>query len=178
MQKFIKNISAPITNDVDDITNFTGGDGSNSFKFKHKVADQKGHDGTENVKLMVPIKNLSNSLRNLEVPLINFQINLILNWSVNWVNESHSPVKKAITFAKTNAKLYVPVVTLSFDNNEKILQQLKSGFKRTVNWSKYQSKAAIQTQNQYLDYLIDPSFPELNRLFLLSFKNSVKQTFH
>ena len=67
---------------------------------------------------------------------------------------------------------------MSFDDNEKILQQLKSGFKRTVNWNKYQSKAAIQTQNQYLDYLIDPSFPEVNRLFLLSFKNSVKQTFH
>ena len=50
---------------------------------------------------------------------------------------------------------------------KKILQQLKSGFKRTVNWNKYQSKAAIQTQNQYLDYLIDPSFPEVNRLFLL-----------
>ena len=127
---------------------------------------------------MVPIKNLSNSWRNLEVPLIKFQINPILNRSGNWVNESHIPVKQAITFAKTNAKLYVPVVTLSFDDNAKLLQQLKSGFKLTVNWNKYQSKAAIQTQNQYLDYLIDPSFQEVNRLFLLSFKNSVNQTVH
>ena len=127
---------------------------------------------------MVPIKNLSNSWRNLEVPLIKFQINPIQNRSVNWVNESHIPVKQAIAFAKTNAKLYVPVVTLSFDDNAKLLQQLKSGFKRTVNWNKYQSKAAIQTQNQYLDYLIDPSFQEVNRLFLLSFKNSVNQTVH
>ena len=54
--------------------------------------------------------------------------------------------------------MYVLVVTLSTNNNGKLLQQLKSGFKRTIKWNKYQSKVAIARQNQYLDYLIDPIF--------------------
>ena len=62
------------------------------------------------------------------------------------------------------------MVTLSTDNNAKLLQQLKSNFKRTTNWNKYQSKAIIHTQNQCLDNLIDASFQGLNRLFPLSFE--------
>ena len=56
------------------------------------------------------------------------------------------------------AKLYVLVVTLSTHNNAKLLHQLKSSFKRTINWNKYQSKVSIQVSNPYLDYLTDPSF--------------------
>ena len=73
----------------------------------------------------------------------------------------------ATKFAITDRKLYVPVVTLSTQDNAKLLQQLKSGFKRTVNWDKYQSKATTQMQNPYLSYLID----HLNRLFVLLFEN-------
>ena len=57
-----------------------------------------------------------------------------------------------------NAKLYVPVITLSTQDSEKLLQQLKSGLKGTIIWNKYQSKTSMQARNQYLDYLIDPSF--------------------
>ena len=53
------------------------------------------------------------------------------------------------------------------------MQQLKSGFKRTIYWNKYQSKVTIQQQNSYLDYLIDPSFQGVNRLFALSFENRI-----
>ena len=74
------------------------------------------------------------------------------------------------TFAITDTKLYLPVVTLSTQDNAKLLQQLKSGFKRTINWNKYQPKTATQNApNQNLDYLIDPSFQGLNRLFVLTF---------
>ena len=64
----------------------------------------------------------------LEMPLINCEINLILIWSVNYVIFEAT---KVTTFAMTNTKLYVPVVTLSTNNIAKLLQQLKLGFKRT-----------------------------------------------
>ena len=77
--------------------------------------------------------------------------------------------KGAGRFAITDTKLYVPVVTLSTQNNAKLLEQLKSGFKRTINWNKYQSKISTEAQNQYLDFLINPSFQRVNRLFVLPF---------
>ena len=58
------------------------------------------------------------------------------------------------------------------------MQQLKSGFKRGINWNKYQSKVLMQASIPYLDYLIDPSFQEVNRLFVLSFENSTDRTVH
>ena len=85
---------------------------------------------------------------------------------------------KATTFAITDIKFYVPVVTLSTQDNAKLLPQLKSGFKRNINWNKYQSKVSIQTQNPYLDYLTDPSFQDINRIFVLSFENTTDRTVH
>ena len=58
----------------------------------------------------------------------------------------------------TGTTLYVPVVTLLTQDNAKLLEQLRSGFKRATNWNKYQSKVSTERQNQYLDFLIDPSF--------------------
>ena len=68
-------------------------------------------------------------------------------------------------FSITDTKLYAPVVTFSNQNNAKLLGQLKYGFKRTIKWNKYWSETSTERQNQYLDYLIDPSFQEVNRLF-------------
>ena len=56
------------------------------------------------------------------------------------------------------------------------MQQLKSGFKITINWNKYESKVTLQQQNQYLDFLIDPNFQGVNRLFVLSFENNGGRT--
>ena len=84
----------------------------------------------------------------------------------------------ATRFATTDTKLYVPVVTLSTQDNAKLLQELKASFKRTINWNKYQSKVSMQVTNPCLDYLIDPSFQEINRLFVLSFENSSDRTVH
>ena len=85
---------------------------------------------------------------------------------------------KATTFVITDTKLYVPVVTLSTQDNAKLHEQLKSCFKRTINWNKYQSKISPERQNQYLDFLIDPRFQGVNRLFVLSFENENDRTVH
>ena len=69
-------------------------------------------------------------------------------------------------------------MTLSIQNNAKLLQQLKRGFRRTINWNKYQVKVTIQVSNPYLDYLIDPSFQDVNRLFALSFENTTDRKVH
>ena len=76
-----------------------------------------------------------------------------------------------ITFAITDTKLYVPVVTLSTQDNAKLLQQLKSGFKRAINWNKYLSKPELLAQNPNLNHLVEPSFQGINRLFVLVFEN-------
>ena len=82
---------------------------------------------------------------------------------------SNTAENQETAFAIADTKLYVPVVTLSTQDNAKLLQKLKSGFKRTINWNKYQSKVSVLAPNLHLDYLIDPSFQGLNRLFVLSF---------
>ena len=79
-------------------------------------------------------------------------------------------------FSITDTKLYVPVVTLSAQDKTKLLQQLKPGFKRTINQNKCQSKKPTERQNQYLNYLIDPSFQGQNRFFVLSFEVEVQWT--
>ena len=72
--------------------------------------------------------------------------------------------------------MYVPVVTLSAENDNKLLEQLKTGFKRTIKWNKYRSEMSNQTKNNNLDYLIDPSFTNVNRLFVLTFENEDDRT--
>ena len=74
-------------------------------------------------------------------------------------------------FQITNTKFYVPVVTVSINDNIKFLENIKLGFKRTISWNKYRSEITTQTKNNNLDYLIDPTFRNINRLFVISFKN-------
>ena len=109
---------------------------TDSFNFKAKITGQTGDKGTKEVEIMVPLKYLSNFWRTLEMPLINCEVELILTWLKNCVISSATGETK---FKITETKLYVPVVTLSTQDNAKLLQQLKSGFKRTINWNKYQS---------------------------------------
>ena len=93
---------------------------------------------------------------------------LILFWN------GHQPISSATGVTKfkiTKTKLYVPVVTLSTQNNAKLLQQLKSGFKRTINWNKYESNIKTFAQNRYLNHLINPIFQGVKRIFVLSFEN-------
>ena len=66
--------------------------------------------------------------------------------------------------------MYVPAVTLSTEDDNKLLEQLKTGFKRTIKWNKYRSKMSNQTKANNLNYLIDPTFTKVNR-FVLLFEN-------
>ena len=68
--------------------------------------------------------------------------------------------------------MYVPVVILSKENDTTLLEQLKTGFKRTIKWNKYRSQMTVQPQNNNLNYLIDPTFTNVNRLFVLSFSRN------
>ena len=76
------------------------------------------------------------------------------------------------TFETKDTKLYVPVVTLSTQNDKILLEHLRTGFKRTIGWNKYGSEMTNQTENNKLNYLIDPTFTKVNRLFILSFENN------
>ena len=107
--------------------------------------------------------------------LINCEGNLTLTWSSTCVITNSTG---AGTLAITDTKRYVPVVTLSTLENTKFLQQLKSGFKRVINWNKYLSKPELLAQNRNLNHLTEPSFQGLNRLFVLAFENDAQRTSH
>ena len=81
---------------------------------------------------------------------------------------------RGITFTIIHAKLYTPIVNLTTKDNSKLLQQLKSGFKRMINWNKYQSKVTTETRNEYLDYLVDQNFEGISKIFVLRFWNKTR----
>ena len=127
------------------------------------------------VEIIVPLKYLSNFWRTLEMPLINCEVNLLLTWSRDCVITNSTG---AGNFAITETKLYVPIVTLSTQDSVKLLHQLKSGFKRTINWNKYESSIKTFVQDRYLNHLINRSFQGANRLFVFSFENEDDKTSH
>ena len=161
----------PARNDDDEIVNFTGGNTTDSFNFKAKITGQTGDDGTKDVEIMIPLKYLSKFWRTLKMPLINCEVNLILTCSSTCVIVSTNIVNQGATFTITDTRLYVAVVTLSTQENTKLLQQLKSGFKRVINWNKYLSKPELLAQNPNLNNLVEPSFQGVNKLFVLAFEN-------
>ena len=166
----------PARNDNDEIIIFANANTTDSFKFKAKIKGRNENDGTKDVEIMVPLRYLSNFWRTLDMPLINCEVNLILTWSSSCVLIATSIPNQNATFAITDTKLYVPVVTLSTQENTNFLQQLKSGFKRVINWNKYLSKAELLAQNPNLNHLVEPSFEEVNRLFVLAFENDDDRT--
>ena len=107
--------------------------------------------------------------------MINCEVDLILKWSSTFVITDSNG---AGTFAITDTKLYVPVVTLSTQENTKLLQQLKLGFKRVINRNKYLSKPESFRRNANLNYLVEPIFQGINRLFVLAFEDDTQRTSH
>ena len=166
----------PARNNNNEITEFTLGNTTDSFKFKAKITGQTEDDGTKDVEIIVPLKYLSNFWRTLEMPLINCEVNLILTWSSACTPISTNIPNQAAIFEITDTKLYVPVVTLSTQENTKFLQQLKSGFKRVINWNKYLSKPELLVQTPNLNHLVESSFQGINRLFVLAFENDNHRT--
>ena len=119
------------------------------------------------------------------IPLINCKITLILSWYKECVlvGRAHRcPPAAAINsptdakFEISDCKLYVPIVTLSTENDNELLEELKSGFRRTIKWNKYMSQMSNQNKNDNLDYLIDTTFSNVNKLFVLSFENEDDRT--
>ena len=163
---------------------------SDSFNYKISTTGQLENDDEEkeDIKIVVPLKYLSKFWRTLNIPLINCETSLDLTWSKNYVltskatrnelaAERDNPAVAQINnptngvFDITDSKLYVPVVTLSAENENKLLEQLKTGFKRTIKWNKYKSEIFNQTANNNLNYLIVPTFTKVNRLLVLAFEN-------
>ena len=137
---------------------------SKSFHYKTSITGKlEGNNTEKEVEIVVPLKYLSNFWRTLNMPLINCEINLILTWSENCVltnkatrdavpAQGGNPAVAAVdnptnaTFKITDTKLYVPVVTLSTENDKKLLEQLRTGFKRTIKWNKYRSEMTNRTK--------------------------------
>ena len=108
------------------------------------------------------------------MPSINSEINLILTLSANLVCTDDT--NQGATFATTEIKLYIPVVTLSTQDYAKLLQQLKSGFKRIINWDKYLSKPELSEQNSDLNHLVEQSFQGIKILSVLAIENDSQRT--
>ena len=133
------------------------------------------------VEIVVPLKHLSNFWRTPDIALINCEVSLTLNWSREYVITSMERIiitntrwdtsATNATFKITDTKLYVPVVTLSTEDDNNFLEQLKSGVKRTTKWNKCRSEMTNRTKTNNWNYLIDPTFNKVNRLFVLSFDN-------
>ena len=170
--------------------------GSKSFDYKTKIAGSlaAGELEKDDVEIAIPLKYLGNFWRSLDIPLINCEITLVLSWYKECVlvgralrnapdpqpdppiDATESPT--SAKFEITDCKLYVPVVTLSAENDSKLLEQLKSGFRRSIKWNKYMSQMSNRNKNNNLNYLIDPTFSNVNRLFVLSFENEDDRTSH
>ena len=163
---------------------------SNAFKYKNNItgnsynvaAGDAGHDGNrvgkQDVELAIPLKYLGNYWRALNIPLISCEVFLELKWNKNCVITSLEQRQvdagpPAVNGTTTNAtlacKLYVPVVTLSKDDEIKLLTNLKSGFKREIIWNKYRSQMTTEAINNNLKILIDPTFTNVNRFFVLAY---------
>ena len=90
------------------------------------------------------------------------------NPPTNRVPQTH--LSKA-TFQTNNAKLFVPVITLCINDNFKFSENMKQGFKRITSWNKYRPGIIAQPKSNNFNYMIDPTFRNINRLFVLSFEN-------
>ena len=164
---------------------------SNAFEYKNKITGNTNNQGTKDVELAIPLKYLGNFWRALNIPLISCEIFLELKWNKNCVITSLEQrqvdagppevngTTTSATLAINDCKLYVPVVTLSKDVEIKLLTNLKSGFKREIIWNKYRSQMTTDAINNNLNILIDPTFTNVNRLFVLAYGqvNNDRQSF-
>ena len=146
---------------------------SSMVKITGKTRD---NGNTKKVEIVVLLNDLGNFWRTFEMSLINCEISIdLLTWSKKCVI---SYAVGTTEFKITDTKRYVPVVTLSTEDNVKLLKQLESGFKRTIIWNKYHPKWKTFPQKRYLIYLIDPIFHWVNRFFVLPFENETDRAAH
>ena len=169
---------------------------SEAFKYKNKITGntynidaaaqdyEVNRNGTQKIELAIPLKYLGNFWRALNIPLISCEVSLELKCDKICVITSleqrqvdagppavrgNSPT--SATLAINDCKLYIPVVTLSKDDEIELLTNLKSGFKREIIWNKYRSQMTTEAINNNLNILIDLTFTNVNRLFVLTYQN-------
>ena len=175
---------------------------SESFNYKTKwignvpgVADPADGDDIEreleNIKIVAPLKYVSNFMFNLDFLLLNSEIELILNWTEDYVltkkatrefraAEDGPPALDEVPainrstdlkFSVTDCKLYVPVVTLQTEHQNQLYKDLETGILIDFTWNKCRSQMINRTKTNNLNFLIDPTFNNVNRLFVLTFPN-------
>ena len=170
---------------------------SNSFKHKKKITGNTYNvlntaddyvavkEGTQETELAIPLQCFGNFWRALNMPLITCEISLELKWNKNCVITSleerevddgppvvgdDSPT--GATLAINDCKLYIPVVTLSKDDETKLFTNLKSGLTKEIEWNKYRSQMSAEEENNNLNILKGPTFPNVNRLFVLTYQTA------
>ena len=141
------------------------------------------NSGKKSIELAIPLKYLGNFWRALNILLISCEVSLELKWNKNCIITSiqreinldggNTEASTGATLSITDCKLYVPIVTLSKDDEIKLLTNLKSGFKREIIWNKYRSQMTAEETNNNLSILVDhPTFTNVNRLFVLAYQNA------
>ena len=101
--------------------------------------------------------------------------NYDLSWKKDCVLIEYHNNIKGVNFMITSTKLYATVVTLSMNNNIKLLENLKQRFKKTISWNKYRSEITTKPKNNNLDYMIEPKFRNINTLFVLNGDNDPRR---
>ena len=165
----------------DDLANNLATDTSSSFKYKVNLLSNPnivGNAARRNVKIVLPLKYLCNFFRSLEMPLINSKIKLNLTWKKECVLSTNNDVAAPNlgnnpVFIINDTKLYVPVVTLSKEDNKDFIEQQNKGFQRSIYWNEYKTKGQdeVANANAFKYISLDPSFQGVNRLFVMAYDN-------
>ena len=160
----------PEANAINDLTTDT----SSSFKYKVELLGNPVLDGNiakRSVKVAVPLKYLSNFFRSLEIPLINCKIKLNLTWKKECVLSTDAG---DAVFIINDMKMYVPVVTLSKEDNKDFIEQQNKGFQRSIYWNEYKTKEINENAdaNVFKYINLDPSFQGVNRLFVMAYNRA------
>ena len=156
----------------EDVTNYNN---APSFKYKANIIGNTENNETKNgVKIAAPLKYLSIFWRSLEMPLINCKVEISLKWIENCMLTSANTA----TFKITDAKLYIPIVTLKTEDNVKLSKLLNKGFKRPIYWNEYKVmpnkivEIAANNGEKYIRELLDSSWQGVKRLFVLAYNNT------
>ena len=152
-------------------------DNSKSFKYKIKLLGNPvvaaGGIARLNVNIVVPLKYLSNFFRSLEMPLSNYKVKLNLTWKKERVlsNQAGNAV-----FIIDNTQLYVPVVTLSKEDNKDFFDQQNKGFQGSIYWNEYKTKEQNEDADNVFKYInLDPSFQGVNRLIFMAYSRAANE---
>ena len=147
-----------------------------SLVYKSKLISGTDDNNVNNMKLVVPLKYVSNFSRSSEMPLANRKIDLELTWHKDcMISSVNAAAGQVVSFMITNTKLYVPIVTLSSKDNNNLTKQLNESFKRSIYWNQYVFKPFPETPHKktgITKFALDAAFQGVNRLFVLAFEDT------